>query len=86
MPKMKGKMHYLMMLNARDCVKDKVIGCYLANPSKRETQYLKKKQKKEKPNKGETQIEREKRVKEPPINKVERRVKYDEHKCKLKEV
>ena len=49
MPKMRHKIEYLMIIEARDCVKDKATRCYLAQETKSMTQ-----SKKRRPNKTKT--------------------------------
>ena len=79
-------MHYLMMVNARDCVKDKVTGCYLINTIKKGTQFQKQKQKLEKQKEKKMKLDKNSTVKQPSMIKVERRAKYNEHKRRVKEV
>ena len=46
MPRVKDKTTYLRLVNATDCVKDKITGCYLTQKTQRETQSRKAQSKK----------------------------------------
>lgn len=55
MPEYKGKTHYLMMVNARECTKNKVTECYLASNTKPTQINKTKTQKETKKSKTETE-------------------------------
>ena len=85
MPNLKGKTHYLMKINATDCIKDKVTGCYLAEDVQSNTTPITPtitKENKKKPRK----ITPKKQKKEGSMTKTERKAKYNEHKRRLQQI
>lgn len=84
MPEYEGKTHYLMMINTKDCVKDRVTGCYLTRSSQT-TNTTEPKPKKEK-KKQDKDSEKSTKTKGSNLTKLERKAKYNEHKRRLQEI
>lgn len=87
MPELRNKTHYLMMVNAKESIKDKVTGCYQTQEPKMEktlsepcTHKQETKQKQRKPKTQKTKKEGS------SMTKTERKAKFNEHKRTLKEV
>ena len=88
MPEFRNKTQYLMGIKAIGKVKDKLIGCYLANPidiqsknKKKDKTWNNKNIKKEK-----TTLKKNKNSSEKGFTKLERKAKYNELKRTMKEV
>jgi len=84
MPELKGKTHYLMKVDARDYIKDKVTGCYLTHGSKSKTSSKRPnivKNKKETPNKEQKPLQNKQ-----TMTKFERKAKHSEQKQVMKEI
>ena len=78
----RSKPHYLMMVDAKDCMKNKISGCYLTQETKsEETVETKHPQNKKKQKKGSQQSTK---TKEKTLTKLERKHKYIELKREMK--
>ena len=90
MPEFKNKSHYLIGVQARDCVKDKVTGCYLAQVVRPTAKENKTKTKKIENSENKTSKHKEKQEKQkedkPKLSKTERKAKYQELKRTLNKV
>ena len=85
MPEIKGKTHFLMLVNASDCIKDKISGRYL-NLKPNLTKSEIKKMKKDLHNSAEVSFEKVDIQGDPILSKVERKKKTGELKQKLKKI
>ena len=86
MPRVKDKTTYLRLVNANDCVKNKVTGCYLTQKTQRETRSRKAQSKQGEVNKQTKPNSTETKPQEPPMTRLERKQKYKEQKQILKEL
>ena len=83
----KNKTHYLMGVQARDCIKDKVTGCYLTQVVRPQSTKDKTKTKKIKNTENKTKEQKDKtKEKELKLTKTERKAKYQELKRTLNKV
>ena len=78
-----GKRHFLRSSQAKDCVKDKITGCYLVQEEKPtpKTETKTKRHKTKQENKSVKSQEEK-----PKLTKTERRARYNELKRELKQV
>ena len=84
MPRVEDRTTYLRLVNANDCVKDKIIGCYLTPKTQRETRSRKAKSKMRKKKKQSEHNPMETKPKEPQMTRLKRKQKYKEQKRILK--
>ena len=87
MPEFRNKSHYLIGVQARDCVKDKITGCYLTQVIGPQSKKTKTKTKKIENPENKTKKKKEKKEEgEKTPTKMERKAKYQELKQTLKGV
>ena len=80
-PKYHGKRHFLRSSQAKDCVKDKITGCYLIQEEKPTPNPKTKKDKNKREDKSVNNQEEKMK-----LTKTERRARYNELKRELKQV
>ena len=82
-PEFRGKQHFLRSSQAKDCVKDKITGCYLIQEEKT-TPKTETKTKRNKTKQEDKSVKNQ--IEKPKLTKTERRAKYNELKRELKQV
>ena len=86
MPRVKDKTTYLRLVNATDCIKDQITGCYLTQKTQRETRSRKAQSMKGTLEEQSQQNPTKMKQKEPIMTRLERKQKYKEQKRILQEL